>query len=94
MAKQEKPVEYIWQDKELRFDTKPAFLACRRGTNKQKVIRIVSSFVEPMSLTCFAEKQLNANNIHIAYMYTFMYTSIYIHKHICMYIYIYIYVYI
>mmetsp|Transcript_21832 Transcript_21832/g.21124 ORF Transcript_21832/g.21124 Transcript_21832/m.21124 type:complete len:349 (-) Transcript_21832:87-1133(-) len=40
MAKQEKPVEYIWQDKELRFDTKPAFLACRRG---EKVIDSINS---------------------------------------------------
>lgn len=32
--------EYIWQDREVRFDSKPAMLACRRG---EKIIDSINS---------------------------------------------------
>lgn len=40
MTTKEKVVEYIWQDRELRFDSKPILLACRRG---EKVIDSINS---------------------------------------------------
>ena len=40
MTSKDKPVEYVWQDRELRFDSKPALLACRRG---EKVIDSINS---------------------------------------------------
>ena len=35
-----KPTEYIWQDREIRFDSKANQLACRRG---EKVIDSINS---------------------------------------------------
>ena len=40
MTTKEKVVDYIWQDRELRFDSKPALLACRRG---EKIIDSINS---------------------------------------------------
>ena len=40
MNGKEKVVEYVWQDRELRFDSKPPLLACRRG---EKIIDSIRS---------------------------------------------------
>jgi len=40
MRKENDPKEYIWQDREIRFDSKQALLSCRRG---EKTIDSINS---------------------------------------------------